>query len=146
MLSIQVWTLFHPLTQSFHDWAFDYLHNINLPLDNFISRSNHTFLGNPLHVQRIYEVIEKAMSHEDASDRDCVEACKLSESLVLNCPGALDAYIPQLLALLVARIRSADLRVQQGQGQAMRAYCRTELMKMAAICLYYNPQVLLRLY
>ena len=66
--------------------------------------------------------------------------------MLTYCPGALDAYIPQLLALLVARIRSSDLRVQQGQGQAMRAYCRTELMKMAAICLYYNPQVLFRLY
>jgi hypothetical protein len=184
------------------DWcrAFDYLHNINLPLDNFISRSNDKFLSNPEHCKLVYDVIHKAMSHEDASDRDCVEGCKLTESLgqsgpcsaalpvprpapsspcpvvrrrmpvwrtdadlscayphvsrtaptplamlacaaaaVLNCPGALDPYIPELLKLVSGRLQAADARVAQ-QGQPMRAYCRTELMKMAAICLYYNPQ------
>jgi hypothetical protein len=40
----------------------DYLHNINLPLDNYISRSNDLFLSNPQHVQQIFEVISKAIS------------------------------------------------------------------------------------
>ena len=80
-ISDLVWQLFRPLLKSFHDWAFDYLHNINLPLDNFISRSNDKFLGDPEHIKLVFEVIQKAMSHEDSSDRDCVEGCKLTESL-----------------------------------------------------------------
>ena len=59
---------------------------------------------------------------------------------VLNCPGALDGYIPELLKLVSCRLHQSDARVAQQGGQPMRAYCRTELMKMASICLYYNPQ------
>ena len=80
---------------------------------------------------------------ENSSDRDCVEGCKLSESLVLNCPGALDAYIPSLLKLVLDRLARAQARSATGEpgpSGGMRAYCRTELMKMACICLYYNPQ------
>jgi hypothetical protein len=77
------------------------------------------------------------VSGADSSDRDCVEGCKLTESLVLNCPGKLDHYIPQLLTLLVARMRDAESR--EAEGKPMRNYCRTELMKMMCICLYYNP-------
>ena len=142
-LSDAVWSLFRPLAQSFHDWAFDYLHNINLPLDNFISRSNDKFLSSPDNIQIVYKVIDKAMSEENSSDRDCVEGCKLSESLVLNCPGALDAYIPSLLKLVLDRLARAQARSAAGEpgpSGGMRAYCRTELMKMACICLYYNPQ------
>ena len=133
-----VWSLFEPLCKSFHDWAMDYLHNINLPLDNYISRSNDTFLSNPQNVQAIYDVIAKSITGPDSSDRDCVEGCKLSESLVLNCPGHLDQYIPQLLGLVVARLRDAEARQAEGKT-GMRNYCRTELMKMMCICLYYNP-------
>ena len=56
-ISDLVWTLFTPLTQSFHDWAFDYLHDINLPLDNFISRSNDKFLSQPDRIKVVYDVI-----------------------------------------------------------------------------------------
>ena len=59
---------------------------------------------------------------------------------VLNCPGALDIYIPGLLMLVSGRLHQSDARVAEQKGQPMRAYCRTELMKMASICLYYNPQ------
>jgi hypothetical protein len=45
----------------------DYLHNINLPLDNYISRSNDIFLSNPQHVQQIFEVISKAISGNTSS-------------------------------------------------------------------------------
>jgi hypothetical protein len=139
-ISDLLWSLFRPLTQSFHDWAFDYLHNINLPLDNYISRSNEKFLADPAHIKIVYDVIDKAMTHEQSSDRDCVEGCKLSESLVLNCPGALDVYIPQLLKLVLTRLDRAEARAVAEGKTVMRAYCRTELLKMVSICLYYNPQ------
>lgn len=58
---------------------------------------------------------------------------------MLNCLGALDAFIPQLLNLLMNRLKAGEAHVAEGKNP-MKAYCRTELMKMAAICLYYNPQ------
>ncbi|EKX49114.1 hypothetical protein GUITHDRAFT_56057, partial [Guillardia theta CCMP2712] len=128
-ISEGVWSLFPLLTKSFFDWAFDYLSNINLPLDNYISRSTTVFLSNPEHPLTVYRMIDKVMQHEDSSERDLVEACKLSESLILNCKGAIDSYIPPLLQLSCQRSTLLP-----------SSYCRTELFKMIANCLFYNAE------
>jgi len=130
-ISDAVWSLFAPLCQSFHDWAFDYLQNINLPLDNFISRANERFVSNPAHVQTVYSIIEKVLGETEVAERDIVEACKLAESLVLNCIGRIDMVISSLLGLIVNRFRNTP---------PVKAFCRTELLKQVANCLYYNAQ------
>eukprot|EP00287_Rhodomonas_sp_CCMP768_P023194 CAMPEP_0202824432 /NCGR_PEP_ID=MMETSP1389-20130828/12351_1 /ASSEMBLY_ACC=CAM_ASM_000865 /TAXON_ID=302021 /ORGANISM="Rhodomonas sp., Strain CCMP768" /LENGTH=301 /DNA_ID=CAMNT_0049497529 /DNA_START=15 /DNA_END=920 /DNA_ORIENTATION=+ len=67
---------------------------------------------------------------EQSGERDCVEACKLAESLILNCMGKIDAVIPPILTLIVNRFRS---------NPPTKDYCRSEFLKCVANCLYYNP-------
>jgi len=131
-ISDGVWSLYKPLCQSFFDWAFDYLSNINLPLDNYISRCNDRFLAHPEHVETVYKIIERVLqTDEQSGERDCVEACKLSESLILNCMGKIDAVIPPILNLIVHRFRT---------NPPQKEHCRAEFLKCVANCLYYNPE------
>jgi len=126
-----VWSLYNPLCQSFFDWAFDYLSNINLPLDNYISRCNERFLSDGENVQTIYKILRTVLeTDEQSSERDCVEAAKLAESLILNCMGKIDAVIPPILALVVQRFRN---------NAPQKEFCRSELLKLVSNCLYYNP-------
>ena len=133
-ISPAVWSLYKPLTTSFFDWAFDYLSNINMSMDNYISRGNEVFLSDPGNVDLVCRMVERVMTGEESAERDVVEGCKLLESLVLNCKGRIDAYIPPLVGLLVKRF----------QGEVKKEFCRTELLKALADCLYYNAELSLR--
>jgi hypothetical protein len=133
-ISPAVWSLYKPLTSSFFEWAFDYLSNINMSMDNYISRGNEVFLSDPGHIELVCRMVEKVMTGDESSERDVVEGCKLLESLVLNCKGRIDPYIPPLVGLVVKRF----------QGEVKKEFCRTELLKALANCLYYGAELVLR--
>jgi len=43
-ISDELWTIFPRLHEAFHTWAFEYVNNMLVPIDNFISRSTERFI------------------------------------------------------------------------------------------------------
>ena len=50
-----MWAMWPLLHEAYNDWAGDYLENILVPLDNFITRGTETFLTcqNPNYLQQV---------------------------------------------------------------------------------------------
>ena len=44
-ISQRMWSLFPQLHQCYMEWGFNYLENLLVPLDNYISRGTDTFLS-----------------------------------------------------------------------------------------------------
>lgn len=132
-ISQGLWSLFPTLAQSFFDWAVDYLQDINMPLDNYISRGTEGFLANPQYVETVYKMIEYVFTIEDGTERDCIEGCKLADSLIMNCVGRVDNAVERIIVLVVERF----------QKTVKKDNLRSELLKTLADCLYYNPQATL---
>jgi len=56
----KMWTLFPKMYQAFEEWAIDYIGNILVPMDNFISRSTEVFLtpGTP-YLEMVFNMYKK---------------------------------------------------------------------------------------
>ena len=54
-ISPQIWSLWPQIFEAYNDWARDYLENIMVPLDNFITKGTEVFLAgqNPNYLSQV---------------------------------------------------------------------------------------------
>eukprot|EP00741_Cyanophora_paradoxa_P019839 tig00000217_g19147.t1 len=132
-ISPGLWQVFGMICAAFHEWGWDYLSNLVPPIDNFISRDPDSFVSpQNNYIAMIFDLCKKVMERDDGGETECREACKLVESVLHNCKGKIDAWVPQFVQICVARLQTA-------RSVALKVL----LLEQISNALYYNPVICL---
>ncbi|KAF9140555.1 hypothetical protein BGX30_006367, partial [Mortierella sp. GBA39] len=136
-ISANMWGVFELIYKTFKESALDFMEEMLPSLDNYISYGKDVFSTNENVQHTIYDIIESVMKSDRLGENDRVQACKLAESLMLNCRGHVDKYIAPILNLVFhylapeEGIQTVEFRVQA--------------LEVVMNALYYNAPVTLRL-
>ena len=136
-ISANMWGVFELIYKTFKESALDFMEEMLPSLDNYISYGKDVFSTNENVQHIIYDIIESVMKSDRLGENDRVQACKLAESLMLNCRGHVDKYIAPILNLVFyylapeEGIQTVEFRVQA--------------LEVVMNALYYNAPVTLRL-
>ncbi|KAF9586016.1 hypothetical protein BGW38_010410 [Lunasporangiospora selenospora] len=136
-ISPNMWGVFELIYKTFKESALDFMEEMFPSLDNYVSYGKDVVSQNENVQAMIYDIIETVMKSDRLGENDRVTGCKLAESLLLNCRGSVDKYLPPILGLVFEylavdeRIKTAEFRIQA--------------VEVVMNCLYYNPGATLRL-
>ncbi|KAL6058791.1 putative importin-7 [Balamuthia mandrillaris] len=134
-ISENLWGLFPLLYRAFDGWAMDWMDNLIIPLDNYISRSTDVFLGDSRYLEMILSMYKKLLTTPGISQVDSGEGAQLIEVVLQNCKGGVDAHIPFIVELAVQKLFS-----EETTSKALKVL----LLEVIANALYYNPLLLLQ--
>ncbi|ORX79697.1 ARM repeat-containing protein [Basidiobolus meristosporus CBS 931.73] len=135
-VSPTMWGVFDLIYHSFKDSGIDFMEEMLPSLDNFISYGKEVFMSNPDAQHKVFDIIDTVMKSDRVGENDRVCACKLAESLLLNCRGGVDAFIPPLLGLACTYLFNENAI----QTSALLVHC----LEVVVNCIYYNPALTLR--
>ncbi|KAF9929113.1 hypothetical protein FBU30_001842 [Linnemannia zychae] len=136
-ISANMWGVFELIYKTFKESALDFMEEMLPSLDNYISYGKEVFSTNENVQHSIYDIIETVMKSGRLGENDRVQACKLAESLMLNCRGHVDKYITPILGLIFhylapeEGIQTVEFRIQA--------------IEVVMNALYYNAPVTLRI-
>ncbi|KAI9266554.1 armadillo-type protein [Phascolomyces articulosus] len=131
-----MWGVFELIYKAFKDSGIDYMDEMLPPLDNYISYGRDVFVSNE-NIQRMtFDIIDTVMKSDRLGEHDRVCACKLMESVLLNCRGQVDGYIAPFLNLAFQYIFTGSMKTTE-----FKVHC----LEVVINCLYYNPGLTLRM-
>ncbi|KAF9361062.1 hypothetical protein BGX26_006150 [Mortierella sp. AD094] len=136
-ISANMWGVFELIYKTFKESALDFIEEMLPSLENYLMYGKEVVSSNENVQHSIYDIIETVMKSDRLGENDRVSACKLAESLLLNCRGHVDKYLAPILGLVFEylvpkeRIQTVEFRVQA--------------IEVVMNALYYNPSVTLRL-
>jgi hypothetical protein len=129
-----MWGVFELIYKAFKDSGIDFMDEMLPSLDNYISYGQDVFASNE-HIQRMmFDVIDTVMRSDRLGEADRVCACKLIESVLLNCRGHVDQYVPAFLNLSFTYIFTGSMKTSE-----FKVHC----LEIVINCIYYNPQLTL---
>ncbi|KAL7552620.1 hypothetical protein ACHAWF_017607 [Thalassiosira exigua] len=139
-ISPQLWEAFPLLYVAFENWAFDYMILMTPPLNNFISKDPSHFLaaavdmpeGNVKYIDMIFGIVSKSVNEERASESEQRKALTLYMSVLHNCPGQVDSYLPAINDVALAKLGQ--------QVNAENPATRHSLFQVLGSAFYYNPE------
>lgn len=85
-----MWPVFEQTYKIFKVNAVDFLEEMLPSLDNFMSYGKEVFYVRADYCEIILDIYESTMANTQGGENDCVTACKLIESLLLNLRGHVD--------------------------------------------------------
>lgn len=141
-LSPELWKAFPLVYHSFQNWAFDYLVLMTPPLNNFIAKDPQHFLagkgdvpdvGPMPYIDMIFNMVSKAVQEERTSESEARKSLTLYMSVLHNCTGQVDNYIPIINEVVLKKL-----------GQQVNAeipLTRHVIFQVLGSALYYNPQL-----
>lgn len=88
-----MWGVFELIYRAFKDSGIDFMNEMLPALDNFVSYGKDVFVANDQVKQMMFDIIETVMKSDHLGENDRVCACKLMESILLNCRGGVDVVI-----------------------------------------------------
>ncbi|CAG8577467.1 17791_t:CDS:10, partial [Gigaspora margarita] len=139
-ISPTMWGIFDLIYKTFKGddkiSGIDYIEEMLPSLDNYISYGTGVFVQNADLQARIYDVIETVMNSDRINESERTCACKLIESVLLNCRGYVDQYVGPFLVLGYRYL--TDL--PSITTLPFKIYC----IEIVINCLYYNPILTLR--
>ncbi|KAI1302858.1 hypothetical protein EDD11_005462 [Mortierella claussenii] len=136
-ISANMWGVFELIYKTFKESALDFMEEMLPSLDNYVSYGKEVVSTNENVQHMIYDIVETVMKSDRLGENDRVSACKLAESLLLNCRGHVDKYLAPILALVFEYLGPAD-RIQTIEF-------RVQAIEVVMNALYYNAGVTLRL-
>ncbi|CAG8478067.1 8378_t:CDS:10, partial [Cetraspora pellucida] len=140
-ISPTMWGIFDLIYKTFKGndtiSGIDYIEEMLPSLDNYISYGTDVFVQNADLHTRIYDIIETVMNSDRINESERVCACKLIESVLLNCRGCMDQYIGPFLGLTF-RFLSDPPSITT---LPFKIYC----IEVVINCLYYNPAMTLHI-
>lgn len=153
-----MWGVFELIYKAFKDSGIDYMDEMLPPLDNYISYGRDVFVSNE-NIQRMtFDIIDTVMKSDRLGEHDRVCACKLMESVLLNCRGQVDGVSPTLYCSIY---RTTDLTCvfflqyiapflnlafqYIFTGSMKTNEFRVHCLEVVINCLYYNPALTLRM-
>eukprot|EP00566_Odontella_aurita_P002311 CAMPEP_0113571984 /NCGR_PEP_ID=MMETSP0015_2-20120614/25852_1 /TAXON_ID=2838 /ORGANISM="Odontella" /LENGTH=1096 /DNA_ID=CAMNT_0000474985 /DNA_START=725 /DNA_END=4015 /DNA_ORIENTATION=+ /assembly_acc=CAM_ASM_000160 len=141
-ISPRLWEAFPLIYVAFDQWAFDYLNLMVPPLENFIGKSPTQFLQGTAttpdgtsvsYIDLVFSMVAKTVAEERSSEPECRKALSLYMSVLHNCRGLVDAYLPMMNDIALAKL-----------GQQVNAevpLTRIAVFQVIGSALYYNPQL-----
>lgn len=140
-VSPQLWEAFPLIYVAFDQWAFDYLNLMVPPLENFIAKSPQQFLagtaqtpeGTVKYIDLIFSMVAKTVAEDRSSDSECRKALSLYMSILHSCSGSVDAYLPMMNDITLAKLG------QQVNNEI--PLTRIAIFQVIGSALYYNPQL-----
>ncbi|KAF8941533.1 hypothetical protein BGZ58_006936 [Dissophora ornata] len=136
-ISPNMWGVFELIYKTFKESALDFMEEMFPSLDNYVSYGKDVVSTNENVQHMIYDIIETVMKSDRLGESDRVSACKLAESLLLNCRGHVDKYVAPILVLVFEYLGPAD-RINTVEF-------RVQAIEVVMNCLYYNPAVTLHI-
>ncbi|RUS23108.1 armadillo-type protein [Endogone sp. FLAS-F59071] len=135
-VSPTMWSVFELIYRAFKDSGIDFMDEMLPALDNYISYGRDVFVSNENIQRMIFDIIETVMKSDRLGENDRVCACKLMESVLLNCKGRVDQHVPAFLNLAFAYISTNNMK-----GTEFKVHC----LEIVINALYYNPLLTLRI-
>lgn len=140
-ISLELWHCFPLIYIAFDQWAYDYLNMMVPCLQSYISKSPQVFLtgsgqlpeGPIPYVELIISMVSKTLTNERASEMECRFAMSLFMSILHNCIGKVDSYLPFFNELALGKLGQ--------QISAAQALTRISVYQVLGSALYYNPQL-----
>lgn len=140
-LSPQIWEAFPLLYWAFDAWAFDYMILMAPPLNNFIFKDPRHFLtasvdtpeGPVKYVDMIFSIVSKTVHEDRSSESEQRKALSLYMSVLHNCTGQVDNYLPVINDIVLAKL-----------GQQVNAEIpstRHVLFQVLGSLMYYNAEM-----
>lgn len=136
-ISPNMWGVFELIHKTFKETALDFMGEMFPSLDNYITYGQEVVSTNENVQHTIYDIIETVMKSDRLGENDRVSACKLAESLLLNCKGHVDKYLAPILMLVFEYLGPAD--------GIKNVEFRVQATEVVMDCLYYNAAATLRL-
>jgi len=125
---------------AFDQWAFDYLNLMVPPLENFIGKAPQQFLqgcavipekGTVPYIDLVFAIVDKTISEEQSSECEVRKALTLYLSILHNCRGHVDKYLPTINDHVIRKL-----------GQQVGAefpHTRIAVFQVIGSALHYNP-------
>jgi len=140
-ISNELWDVFPMIYVAFDQWAFDYLNLMVPPLENFIGKAPQIFISKTAvienktvsYVDLIVSIVSKTIQEDRSSECEARKALSLYMSLLLNCKGMLDTYLPMINDHIIAKLSE--------QAGAETPLTRISLFVVLGAALQYNPQL-----
>ena len=140
-ISMELWQCFPLIYVAFDQWAYDYLNMMVPCLQSYISKSRQIFLtgtaqlpeGPVPYVELIISMVSKTLTNERASEMECRYALSLFMSILHNCIGKVDSYLPFFNELALGKLGQ--------QISSQQALTRISVYQVLGSALYYNPQL-----
>jgi len=140
-ISPQLWDAFPLLYNAFDKWAFDYLMLMTPPLNNFIAKDPNHFLnatanfpdGPKKYIDLIFSIVSKTVEEEHSSESEARKALTLYMSVLHNCVGRVDEYLPTINKVTLNKLG------QQVNNDV--PLTRLIAFQVLGSALYYNPQL-----
>jgi hypothetical protein len=140
-ISAELWQAFPLIYVAFDQWAYDYLNMMVPCLQSYIAKSPDFFLqgkaqlseGVIPYIDLIVSMVAKTVTNDRASESECRYALSLFMSILHNCPGKVDAYIPIINEISLGKL-----------GQQVNAeipLTRVAIYQVLGSALHYNPQL-----
>ncbi|KAI8394007.1 armadillo-type protein [Radiomyces spectabilis] len=131
-----MWSVFPLIYRAFKTSGIDYIEEMLPPLDNYISYGRDIFVADQNIQTMMFDIIDTVMKSDNMSEHDRVCACKLMESMLLNCRGQIDMHVSSFLNLAFQYIFTGSMKSVE-----FKVHC----LEVVINCLYYNPVLTLRL-
>ncbi|KAL0098010.1 armadillo-type protein [Phycomyces blakesleeanus] len=131
-----MWGVFELIYKAFKDSGIDFMDEMLAPLDNYISYGNSVFITNEGVQHMMIDIIDTVMKSDRVGEADRVCACKLMESVLLNCRGHVDGYVAPFLNLAFQYIFTGSMKSTE-----FKVHC----IEVVINCFYYNPVLTLQL-
>ncbi|KAI7872425.1 armadillo-type protein [Spinellus fusiger] len=131
-----MWGVFELIYKAFKASTIDYMDAMLPPLDNYISYGRDVFISNESVQQMMFDIIDTVMKSDHLGEADRVCACKLMESVLLNCRGHVDRCVAPFLNLAFQYIFTGSMKTME-----FKVHC----IEVVINCLYYNPVLTLHL-
>lgn len=135
-ISPRMWTLYPLMLQCVNEWAIDYLENVLLPLDNFISKGGEVFVTcqEPNYLAMTNQTLERVLTGDGYPEDQVVCAPRLMGVILQHLKGRVDHCVGPYLSLVLRRLG----------GEVGDADLADALMLVPADALYYNPALTLQ--
>lgn len=134
-ISPSMWNIFEAAFVAFKGNASDCLAEMAAFFDNVISYGVEEFLSNSNWQSMMVEIIQFTIYNDEFGENDRVHACKLIESILLNCKGRIDNILPMFVNVGVQMLREGP-KTTSG---------KVHLSQILANCIYYNASATISL-
>jgi importin-7 len=140
-ISPELWQAFPLIYMAFDQWAYDYLNMMVPCLQAYIQKSPDMFLAGKAalpegaipYIDLIVSMVAKTVTNDRASESECRYALSLFMSLLHNCQGKIDMYIPIINEIVLGKLG------QQVNSESPTT--RLSVYQVLGSALYYNPQL-----
>jgi importin-7 len=140
-LSAEVWQAFPLIYVAYDQWAYDYINMMVPCLQSYITKGPDVFLqgvamlpeGSIPYITLISTMVAKTLSNDRASESECRYALSLVMSILHNCPGQVDGFLPFINDIVLGKL-----------GQQVNTEIpttRISIYQVLGSALYYNPQL-----